>query len=398
MNSNFAKQIEKQIRKAALQGMENLVRERIGTIRHPETGEFPTVVILGDDLENLKASIEGSPELLAIVKKRMAEDDAYADIRSLVMTDNNIPKVFLSYASEDKILAEKIAQQLQANGIDTWWDEWCINSGDSLRQKIDEGLKDCTDFVVLLTPSSIEKPWVNQEMDAGLVKKLKAQCRFIALRHNLSADMLPPLLSGNKSPEIKDPDKDIAALINDIHGISKKPPLGSAPAIVQEAKSKETGYSPAATAVAKVFVEQSKNAVFGDPQLSYEKLQNLTGLTEDDVEDALHELTGMIKVSFKRALPKDELYAKFDKYWKDWDPADDALRLATDLNNDENFPSATAQIAERYGWEPRRINPAISYLINRKIIRDSKVLGSQPWITAWVQKTDETRRFVKSRL
>ena len=36
------------------------------------------------------------------------------------------PKVFLSFAFDDQPLAKRIAHTLQANGIDTWWEEWCI--------------------------------------------------------------------------------------------------------------------------------------------------------------------------------------------------------------------------------------------------------------------------------
>ena len=74
-----------------------------------------------------------------------------------------MPRVFLSYTSDDIELARRIAESLHGNGIDTWWDKWRISTGDSLRQKIDEGLSGCTHFLVLLTPQSIDKPWVNQE-------------------------------------------------------------------------------------------------------------------------------------------------------------------------------------------------------------------------------------------
>jgi len=103
-------------------------------------------------------------------------------------------------------------------------------------------------------------------------------------------------------------------------------------------------------------------------------------------------------VKFSRALAKEKLYVEFDKYWQSWDPARDALRLAADLVNDPQFPHGTKEIADRYGWPPRRINPAIAYLLGRSLIRNSRVLGSSPWITVWVDKTDDTRRFVRNRL
>ena len=96
------------------------------------------------------------------------------------------------------------------------------------RQKVDEGIGGCTHFLVLLTKQSIDKEWVKIEMDAGFVRKLKGKCRFIPVRHKLSGNRLPPTLEGLLSPEIESGDN-IGKLINDIHGVSEKPPLGKRP-------------------------------------------------------------------------------------------------------------------------------------------------------------------------
>jgi len=373
------------------------VKEQIGTIRHPETGEFPTIVIMGDSLENLSCKVEGSPELLALVKERLGDDDEITMVER-APTKSGPPKAFLSYGWEDHELAEKIATELQGSGVDTWWAEWCISAGDSLRQKIDEGLGDCTHFIVLLTPSSLKKPWVNQEMDAGLVRKVREQCKFIPLRHNLSAEELPPLLSGMLSPELSDFDGGIMQLVNDIHGVVRKPPLGIPPEAVAQFEETETGYSPAATTVAKLFVESTEHGLFADPQMTVREIAEKTSLSEDDVDDALYELGGLVKISLDRVLVNDELFATFDRFWQPWDPTVDAVKIAADMLNDDGFPGSLKEIGERYGWEPRRINPAAAYLINRDAVRGSKAKGTAPWLVAWIQlKEGATRRFVQSR-
>lgn len=383
---------EKALMNAAVEGVKSHLRERLDSIRHPDTGEFPTVLITGNDLDHLSVRVEGSPELLALVQETLGDE---ADGMELVgKQPDTPPRVFLSYGWEDRTLAQAIAKSLQASGIDTWWAEWEIGAGDSLRQKIDEGIANCTHFIVLLTPTSIEKAWVNQEMDAGLVRKLREQAMFIPLRHKLAPDALPPLLSGMLSPEVNEGATDLRDLVNDIHGVSRKPALGEPPAVATLPK---TGYSSAATAVAQAFVEASKTAGFGDPELSIAALCDRTQLSEEDVTDALYELNGMVQVHFKHVLPEDELFATFDKYFCEWNPETDALRLAADLINNKSFPCTPADIAELYEWSPRRLNPAISYLINRKIIRDMKAIGTAPWVTVRVDKTDATRRFVKSR-
>ncbi|MFO1263777.1 MAG: toll/interleukin-1 receptor domain-containing protein [Rhodoferax sp.] len=160
------KTFEEQILRAAMEQVANEMHERVSSIRHPGTGEFPTVVVNGTSLEDMSMRIDGSPELLQIVNERLGaavvgeSDDAAPSLGAQ-------PKVFLSWGWEDRSLAEPIANALMAKGVDTWWSEWCINAGDSLRQKIDEGLNDCTHFVVLLTPQSIRKPWVNQEIEVA---------------------------------------------------------------------------------------------------------------------------------------------------------------------------------------------------------------------------------------
>jgi hypothetical protein len=110
-------------------------------------------------------------------------------------------------------MAQRNAEGLQANGVETWWAEWEIMAGDSLRQKIDEGLSDSTHFVVLLTPNSIARPWVNQEMDAG-PREIRDQSKFIALRHKLPTEALLPLLSGMLSPEINEKLSNLRQLVN----------------------------------------------------------------------------------------------------------------------------------------------------------------------------------------
>lgn len=385
--------LAKEMMRAASASVVQELRERISSIRHPDTGEFPMVIIDGDSLDDMMLRIEGSKALLEIVKTRLSLEELKS--MTFVATDaTEIPQAFLSYAWEDRELAKKIAEGLQANGIETWWAEWEIGSGDSIRRKIDAGLGNCTHFIVLLTLSSITKPWVNEEIDAGFIRKINAKSRFIPLRHGVAPDALPPLMSGLLSPEIDNDASGLKQLIDDIHGLSRKPALGPAPAA---AASQNTGYSPAATAVAGLLVKLSQNGRFMDPQLTINQVADQTELSEDDLTDALYELRHHVDARFDRVLPKDKLYAEFDQFWQPWNPAEDALKLAADLVNNDNFPTDPDKIAKQYGWTARRLNPAMTYLHERDAVHIFEACGSGPYITVRIRKTDATRRFVKSR-
>jgi hypothetical protein len=386
--------LEKAMREAALEQLKEHVHEQLSSIRLPGTGEFPLVQVLGSDLDDVCVQVEGSVELLALVRERISPEEL-EQYTLIETTPSSRPKVFLSFAWEDHDTARQIAETLQANGVDTWWAEWEIRAGDSLRQKIDEGLGACTHFLVLLTPISISKPWVNQEMDAGLMQKLQAKARFLPVRKDLPHTSLPPLLQGMYSPELRDFDKDLTRLVLDIHEVSRKPAIGPVPAAADRAVN--TGYSPAATAIAKLFVERTQHASYLDPNMSPQEIAEATGLSEEDTEDALYELKNFVEYEYGNVTAFTELFATFDKHYKEWDPSQDALRIAADALNDDKFPDAPKAIAERYQWNARRLNPAINYLKSRKLMDVLEALGTHPFIASHLFKNDATRRFVKSR-
>ncbi len=385
---------KKTIMEAAANQVKDHLHERLSSIRNPETGEFPVVHVTGSCVEDISARVEGSPELLRLVQERIAPEEM-GKITLIETQAPSRPRAFLSFGWDDRELAKAIAEALQANGVETWWAEWELKAGDSLRQKIEEGLSNCTVFLVLLTPDSIIKPWVNQEIDAGLIRKIESQARFIAIRKNLAVSALPPLLRGTFSPALENFETDLKQLIADIHGLSRKPALGPAP--LATTRQLNSGYSPAATAIAKLFVERTENAASWDPQISTHEIAEETSLSEEDVADALFELKGMVEEHYGSVIGEPELYTTFDKHFKGWDPCSDALALAADLLNDPAFPREPDQIAERYGWPPRRLNPALTYLINRKLIHSLTHLGMGAWVAVHLETTDATRRFVKSQ-
>src|SRR5689334_13954329 len=87
------------------------------------------------------------------------------------MTKQASPNVFISYASEDReLVAKPLAELLTALGIKVWFDQFDLKIGDSLRQKIDEGLATCEYGIVILSPSFFGKHYTNRELN-GLAQK-----------------------------------------------------------------------------------------------------------------------------------------------------------------------------------------------------------------------------------
>ncbi len=75
--------------------------------------------------------------------------------------------VFISHASEDKEnFVEPLANALKEDGLKVWYDRFELKLGDSLREKIDEGLANSRYGVVVLSNSFFKKEWPKAELDA----------------------------------------------------------------------------------------------------------------------------------------------------------------------------------------------------------------------------------------
>lgn len=143
-----------------------------------------------------------------------------------------------------------------------------------------------------------------------------------------------------------------------------------------------------------------------DPTLSPNQIKEATGLDDDDIIDAVDELEsrGYVKAlrvmgsppfGYAHVYPKDALFVDFDKPFKQqWSPEDDALQVAADLVNGSGS-GHVSEMAKKYDWTPRRMNPAVSYLIENDLVGAGSERGSHPWVRHWLYKTPSTRRFVR---
>ncbi len=123
----------------------------------------------------------------------------------------------------------------------------------------------------------------------------------------------------------------------------------------------ETGYSPSALRVARFFVSNAKNGDGTDPAIKLPKLAKATGLNQEKLLYALSELqaSGLVKLQNQSAQPIAALFAELDHLWMPWQPSEDAAIIASDVAKIENFQPNHEQIAARYDWKVRRVNPAI---------------------------------------
>jgi hypothetical protein len=315
------------------------------------------------------------------------------------------PRVFLCHGSEDKQFASGLATRFMQQGVETFLDAWEIRTGDSLRQRIEEGISGCTHFLALLTPNSITRPWVNAEMDAGFIQKLEGRCKFLPVLKGLGIDTLPPLLRSLRCKAI-DGERGIDELINDIRGISIKPPLGPQPSIVAlSTLASQASLSLAATQVAELLSKSSDKGREHDPFLEVDAIVVKTGLPVSDLRLAVDELEehGLAKANhvggcpplgYHLVCPTEFLFEQLDHAFMGWNPMVDARSVAVALVNGGQESGSVQDIAEQLGWTPRRMNPAVSYLLRYGIVGNSR--GMNPtYVCSVLLCTAKTHRFVR---
>ena len=78
--------------------------------------------------------------------------------------------LFICHASEDKDdFVRPLAENLRANHLDVWYDEFSLIPGRSIRQAIDLGLAKSRFGIVVLSTNFFNKEWPQWELD-GLVQ------------------------------------------------------------------------------------------------------------------------------------------------------------------------------------------------------------------------------------
>jgi hypothetical protein len=87
---------------------------------------------------------------------------------------------FICHASEDKEdFVRPLAERLRQQHIHVWYDEFSLSIGDSLSQKIDEGLAKSRFGIVVLSPAFFSKPWAKRELKGLTAREMAEKADLI---------------------------------------------------------------------------------------------------------------------------------------------------------------------------------------------------------------------------
>ena len=144
---------------------------------------------------DLNPLLEWAQSLGALQPNLIAEDlvDAAESKKELRHQEHKDQRIaFLSHSSADKPFIRQLAADLTANGISVWLDEQRIRVGDSIPEKIAQGLAESDYFLIGMSQRSRESAWVQKELNNALMTEMQ--------RRNVH--ILPLKLDDSPMPQI----------------------------------------------------------------------------------------------------------------------------------------------------------------------------------------------------
>jgi hypothetical protein len=104
------------------------------------------------------------------------------------------PRIFISHASSDSWVARQLEAHIRKRGAETFLDCEHIEHGDDFEDKIIDAVGDCTELLVLFTPTARDRKyvWLEIGMFLGARKRIVAALYGVR-KEDIASDQLTPV-------------------------------------------------------------------------------------------------------------------------------------------------------------------------------------------------------------
>jgi TIR domain/Pentapeptide repeats (8 copies) len=100
-------------------------------------------------------------------------DDYISYMRSLVANPVDVCAFFISYSTKNEAFAEGLHDELEKKAVRCWFAPDDLKIGDRFQERIEESILRCEKLLVVLSTDSVNSPWVQREVQAGVEKELR---------------------------------------------------------------------------------------------------------------------------------------------------------------------------------------------------------------------------------
>ncbi len=315
--------------------------------------------------------------------------------------------VALSFAGEDRDYVERVAHLLQPTPLRVFYDrfEEATLWGENLVEHLATVYGQQSRFVVMfVSVHYARKAWPTHERRAAMAAAVGTR-RIKVLPARFDSTEVPGLLSDVSYIDLAITTPEI--LVERI--LQKVASETTCPTSPTEEKNTTPGVfanfrRPAGCeALARLISTRSEKALDWDPQVPWqdalEALRSVSQASdlEKDLRRTVHELeqAGLVKTAadansplgWHIVGPTEDFFWQTDSHFTAWDPADDARELCRRaVADDESF--AVQPLDHALGWGPRRMNPALAYLVANGLAEGDRTLNTL-YLYLWGRLTPE---------
>jgi hypothetical protein len=125
-------------------------------------------------------------------------------------------QVFVSHATADKWIATVICEKIEAAGATTFRDDRDIEGGDNIPDKVLAQIRRSREMVVILTPKSVDRPWVLIEVGAALGRG--RGIRIVPILYHVEIDPIPEMLKSKRAYHLNDFDSYLKGVSDRVRG------------------------------------------------------------------------------------------------------------------------------------------------------------------------------------
>lgn len=102
------------------------------------------------------------------------------------------PRVFISHASIDKPIIEKIIPFITAINLNVWVDKYDINIGESVEKKVFEGINEADAVIFWITKSFLDSDWCKLEWERFVSKAVANELLLISvINEDVDKEQIP---------------------------------------------------------------------------------------------------------------------------------------------------------------------------------------------------------------
>ena len=140
-------------------------------------GNIPEVFLRGCGLRDWE--IEATKLYRTDLSKNQLIDLTYKVIE--LRTDPLIQfnSCFISYSSRDEVFARHLYSDLQNSGVRCWFAPEDMKIGDRIRPRIDDSIRLHDKLLLILSKTSIDSQWIEQEVETALEKERERGCNVL---------------------------------------------------------------------------------------------------------------------------------------------------------------------------------------------------------------------------